>query len=187
MVKALRTQVPWLLGLAILALLYNRLPLASQPTPAETTWQGLLGDQPVEATVWREPEGERLTVAGELLTSLMATWIPVDAGGVILERDLRLEDGIWRSGPLILAAERWQLLLSGEAPDGSRHLVTSDWVRHADGALRPVGVEPEPIGRVIGWANRWGPPTLSVGLVVLSAGWLLQLTRGIFRKQPMAG
>lgn len=184
----MRTHAPWLVALVILALLYNRLPLAAQPTPEETTWRGRLGDQTVTATLISKPDGERLTVLGAELSRLTATWIPVEGGGVILERDLRLEDGVWRSGPLALAAgRRWQVLLTATTTGGDTWLVTSDWVRGDDGVLRPEGVAPGVAGTVIGLANRWGPACLLGAGGLVCAGWLWRLVRGIQRKQPQAG
>ncbi len=184
----MRTHAPWLVALVILALLYNRLPLAGQPTPEEVTWRGQLGDQAIAATLSPEPDGERLTVTGADLSRLTATWIPVEGGGVILERDLRVEDGVWRSGPLALAAgQRWQVLLTGTTIGDDRRLVTSDWVRGDDGVLRPEGVPSGGLGALIGQVNRWGPAALPGIMALMSAGWLWQTARRIQRKQPQAG
>lgn len=176
----MRAHAPWLLALAFLALLYNRLPLAAQPTEAERTWVGRLGDHDIVAVLRSETYGERLTVSAPELARVIATWIPVEGGGLLLERDLERSGPEWRSGLLTLSAgTRWQLLLAGEQANGARHLVTVDWVRGADGVLRPAGVEPVGPGRLIGWVNAYGQPALTLALIALSACWLFWAVRRI--------
>lgn len=184
----MRAHAPWLLTLVFLALLYNRLPLAAQPTEAEQTWVGRLGDHDIAAALRSETDGERLRVSAPDLERVIATWIPVEGGGLLLERGLERSGADYRSGLLTLSAgTRWQLLLAGEGADGIRHLVAVDWVRGADGVLRPAGVEPAGPGRLIGWVNDFGPPALTLALIALSAGWLLWAVRRIRRHQPQTG
>ncbi|HRF49767.1 MAG TPA: hypothetical protein PLC98_19205 [Anaerolineales bacterium] len=171
--------VPWLLALVVLAVLYNLLPLTWAPTPAEITWDGQLDGAPVRLRVEPTAEGERLVLSGAGQASqVTATWIPVTGQGVIFERVLQREGDDWRSGLLILdAATRWQVLLTADSAAGVGALVASDWVRGADGVLRPLGREPEGGARLIGLVNRYGPVSLIAAAVVIAGGAAWQVIR----------
>lgn len=177
--------VPWLLALVVLALLYNLLPLSWEPTPTETTWKGELGGSPVSLRVERAADDERLVLSGAGQASqVTATWIPVTGQGVIFERALQREGADWRSGLLILdAATQWQVLVTAELGSGVVALVASDWVRGADGVLRPFGREPEGGARLIGLANRYGPACLGVAAIgiVIGGAWQALRARRVWR------
>ena len=177
--------VPWLLALVVLAVLYNLLPLSWAPTPTETTWDGQLDGTPVRLRVEPTAEGERLVLSGAgQVSQVTATWIPVTGQGVIFERVLQREGDDWRSGLLILdAATQWQVLLTADTGPRGGALVASDWVRGADGVLRPLGREPEGGARLIGLANRYGPTCLGVAAIgiVIGGAWQALRARQVSR------